>query len=198
MMTDLLYRVAELERMVRNIVRKGVIVEADYPAARIRVQSGGIVTGWIPWLTTRAQGERSWWAPRVGEQVVLFSPGGDPAQALALPAIYHDGASAPQADPDVHYIEYPDGAFWMHDMRGGQSKTTFYTPGDVDSRADGVMRLSADELERHGDTRMEKDVAGRGEAVNHLGGSSFSTDSYVEGSEVTGSTEHGFSPPEVD
>lgn len=44
----------EILRLLRNLIRSGVIVETDLDAGRCRVQTGGIVTDWLQWLTARA------------------------------------------------------------------------------------------------------------------------------------------------
>lgn len=111
MPAELLYRVAELERIVRSMIRMGAIAEVDYDNAVCRVSTGGIVTGWLQWATTRAMGERTWWAPRVGEQVMVFSPCGDLAQGKVMAAFYQDAATPPASSPEIHRMEYPDGAW---------------------------------------------------------------------------------------
>ncbi len=60
-------------RLLRNLIRTGVVVEVDLDDGRCRVQTGGIVTDWLQWLTTRAGRSRVWWAPSVGEQVLLLA-----------------------------------------------------------------------------------------------------------------------------
>ena len=50
----------ELARQLRNMIRTGIIVEVDLKAGRCRVQTGGMVTDWLQWLTHRAGRSRSW------------------------------------------------------------------------------------------------------------------------------------------
>lgn len=80
----------ELARALRNMIRTGVIVETDLDAGRCRVQTGGIQTDWLQWLTQRAGRSRTWWAPSVGEQVILLAVGGELDTAFVLPAIFSD------------------------------------------------------------------------------------------------------------
>lgn len=100
----------ELARRLANIVRLGTVAHIDPAQARIRVQSGALLTDWLPWLTHRAGTTRCWSAPTVGEQVLLISPSGDTAQAVALPALYANDNPAPSASMPEHVIVYPDGA----------------------------------------------------------------------------------------
>ncbi|MDI8751956.1 phage baseplate assembly protein V, partial [Salmonella enterica subsp. enterica serovar Montevideo] len=39
---------------MRNLIRSGVVTEVDIVQGLCRVQSGGIQTTWLNWLTTRA------------------------------------------------------------------------------------------------------------------------------------------------
>ncbi|WP_313929740.1 phage baseplate assembly protein V, partial [Escherichia coli] len=47
-----LSRIQEISRLLRNLIRTGVVVEVDLDDGRCRVQTGGIVTDWLQWLTT--------------------------------------------------------------------------------------------------------------------------------------------------
>jgi len=136
------YRLAELERRLWNLLRLGVVAEADYAGALVRVRSGDLLTGWIPWLTRRASNDADWWAPEVGEQVVLLSPGGEPEQAVALPALYQSAHSAPAAIEYVRRVTYADGTTVEYDRDAHILKV--YCVGDIQVRAAGDVKLSVD------------------------------------------------------
>lgn len=78
----------EASRRISNAIRYGVVKEADYENALIRLelQDGELLTDWIPWITLRAGGDKFWWAPEEGEVMMLLSPSGELANAVALPA----------------------------------------------------------------------------------------------------------------
>lgn len=101
---------AENERILSNMIRIGVVSQLDEANARVQVSVAGLTTDWLPWVTSRAGATRTWSAPRVGEQVVVLSPYGDPAQAVALPAIYQDAHPAPANTKDVEHVVFPDGS----------------------------------------------------------------------------------------
>lgn len=109
-MMDLELRLADLERRVANMLRGGTVAQIDHAQARVRVQSGDLLTDWLPWFAHRAGATTTWSPPTIGEQVLLVSPSGDPAQAMVLPALYTDAHPAPSASPDEHVTAYPDGA----------------------------------------------------------------------------------------
>jgi len=105
---------AEILRRLANVVRLGAVAEVDLPAARARVRydtdaaGDDILTAWLPWLTLRAGADRTWWAPTVGEQVVVLAPGGELPQAVILPALYRDTHPAPAAAASRHVVRYGD------------------------------------------------------------------------------------------
>ncbi|UMT46983.1 hypothetical protein AOY90_15755 [Escherichia coli] len=43
------------------------------------------VHDWLQWLTHRAGRSRTWWAPSVGEQVLILAVGGELDTAFVLP-----------------------------------------------------------------------------------------------------------------
>lgn len=112
------YHLTELARRLENILRVGTVHAADYPRARVRVQSGDLITGWLPWLTARAGQDIDWWAPDIGEQVLVLSPSGDIANGLVLAAIYQTNAAAPEDTPDIRRIKFGDGTTLHYDRAG--------------------------------------------------------------------------------
>lgn len=102
--------IQELARAIRNLIRSGVVTEVDTIEGLCRVQSGGIQTTWLNWLTTRAGRSRTWWAPSVGEQVLLLAIGGELDTAFVLPGIFSDDNPAPSASADAWHVTFPDGA----------------------------------------------------------------------------------------
>ncbi|MEI1502326.1 phage baseplate assembly protein V [Escherichia coli] len=105
-----LANIQELARALRNMIRTGLVVETNLKAGRCRVQTGGMCTDWLQWLTHRAGRSRTWWAPSVGEQVLILSVGGELDTAFVLPGIYSGDNPAPSASADALYIRFPDGA----------------------------------------------------------------------------------------
>lgn len=130
-MADLEFRVTELERMLANLLRVGTVAELDAKSARVKVASGDLLTGWLPWFTRRAGGDRDWWSPEPGEQVMVLSPCGDPAQGVVLPAIYRDAHPAPADKETVRRIDFADGGFVEYDR----------TSGRLDISAEGLAKL---------------------------------------------------------
>lgn len=120
---------AENDRKLANIVRLGHVAALDEAGALVRVESGGITTDWLPWITARAGGDRTWHAPEVGEQVVILSPSGDTGQGVVLPSIYQTSSGAPATSKDKHRTQYSDGAYMEYDRAAHHY--TISVPGGV-------------------------------------------------------------------
>jgi phage baseplate assembly protein V len=160
------YRIAELERRLNNIVRYGTIAEADYPAARVRVQSGELLTGWLPWLTRRASNDTTWHAPEVGEQVLLISPCGDPAQAVALPAIYQNAHPQNGDRATLARLDFADGGFVEYARESGRlsinatGDTLITVGGKADITVTGKTTVKSDLVEIDGGGSVKGTVQG--------------------------------------
>ncbi|TNV09570.1 phage baseplate assembly protein V [Buttiauxella sp. B2] len=100
----------DLARLLRNLIRIGIVTDVDTERALCRVETGGITTDWLNWLAPRAGRSRTWWAPSVGEQVLVLAIGGELDTAFVLPGIYSDDTPAPSASADALHISFPDGA----------------------------------------------------------------------------------------
>lgn len=100
----------EIARAIRNLIRTGIVTDVDYDEGLCRVQTGGMETTWLNWLTCRAGRSRVWWALSVGEQVLLLAVGGELDTAFVLPGIFSEDHPAPSASPDALHVTFPDGA----------------------------------------------------------------------------------------
>jgi len=110
---------SELARAVRDLIRIGVVAEVNTTLGVCRVQTGELVTDWLHWLTPRAGSARTWWAPSVGEQILLLSLGGELDTGFVLPGIYSDDFPAPSASPQAYHVSFPDGAVLEYEPESG-------------------------------------------------------------------------------
>ncbi|MBS0353035.1 MAG: phage baseplate assembly protein V [Proteobacteria bacterium] len=104
----------ELSRRLENLIRMGTIHSVDHPARRCRVQSGGLVTQWLPWLERRAGETATWSPPTVGEQCAILSPSGEPGGGIVFFGVPSDQIDTPSHTPDTHVIKFPDGAVFTY------------------------------------------------------------------------------------
>lgn len=92
----------DLQQRLANLIRVGRVHSVDHEAARLRVAFGkdnANVSGWIPWMASRAGATREWNPPAVGEQVAMMNPSGQEGAGFALPGgIYKSDAPANGTD----------------------------------------------------------------------------------------------------
>lgn len=110
---------AELSRLLMNVIRIGVVTAVDLNAPAARVQTGGLQTDWIRWGVDRAGDAVDWWAPSVGEQVVMLAPGGALENAVIAFSLYSNTALPPDTGKQTHVMRYPDGAKKSYDPENG-------------------------------------------------------------------------------
>lgn len=109
--------VAELKRMISNLIRQGTIYKVK--GDRVKVRSGEIITAWLPWFTNRAGKSQTWWSPSIGEQVFILSPNGNLELGCVLPSLYCDNYPAPSQSNDGHFVRFPDGATFEYEPDTG-------------------------------------------------------------------------------
>ncbi|SVJ78280.1 baseplate assembly protein V [Klebsiella pneumoniae] len=143
--------IQELARAIRNMIRTGIVVETDLDAGRCRVQTGGIYTDWLQWLTHRAGRSRTWWAPSIGEQVMILAVGGELDTAFVLPGIYSDDNPAPSASADAWHVEFPDGAVMSYEPETGtlEVKQGGKMSGDIE-HSGGAFTSNGVQVDKHG------------------------------------------------
>jgi phage baseplate assembly protein V len=134
----------ELNRLLHNLLRFGVVESVDHAASTCTVRTGALVTRPLPWLVQRAGDARTWWAPSVGEQVLLLCPGGDTTRGVVQPAIYSNAAPRPDGSDTAHVTTYPDGAVVSYDPETHQLTGTLPVGGKVAITADGGVQITGD------------------------------------------------------
>lgn len=122
---------SELDRRVANILRVGTVIELDAANARVKVDMGDLPSEWLPWGTGRAGTTRSWSAPSVGEQVMVFAPSGELADAVVGPSIFQDLHPAPASSGDQEHIVFPDGTTVDYNSASNTLTVTVAGSGNV-------------------------------------------------------------------
>ncbi|HDX2467740.1 TPA: phage baseplate assembly protein V [Escherichia coli] len=121
----------EIARAIRNLIRTGIVTDVDPVEGLCRVQTGGMQTTWLNWLTCRAGRSRVWWAPSVGEQVLILAIGGELDTAFVLPGIFSDDHPAPSASSDAFHVTFPDGAVIEYEPENGALTVSGIKTADV-------------------------------------------------------------------
>jgi phage baseplate assembly protein V len=136
----------ELSRLLHNLLRFGTVQAVDHAAGTCTVRTGALITRPMPWLVQRAGDARTWWAPSVGEQVVLLCPGGDTSRGVVQPAIYSDSASRPAGSDTSHVTIYADGAQVSYDPEAHQLTGTLPAGGKINITAPGGVSITGDTI----------------------------------------------------
>lgn len=108
--TELLGRVVELERRYANTIRHGTVEQVDAGKQRVRLRLGGsddqpFIGPWVPYGQI-AGALKVHTPPSVGQQMTMFSPAGDPRQAVAMPMTWSDQNASPSSAGDQHVLTF--------------------------------------------------------------------------------------------
>lgn len=133
--------IADLARLLENIVRFGTIEAVQMQPPRVQVKSGNITTAWRPWLNLRAGADREWDPPTAGEQVVLLSPSGNLAQGVVLTGLFSDLIPANGDRDGLHRRTYRDGAVIEYDSIAKHLRATL--PGTAEVIAEGDIDVTS-------------------------------------------------------
>jgi phage baseplate assembly protein V len=169
------YAIAELARLIENLLRFGTVEELDAENARVRIKIGDLLTDFIPWLTQRAGDDSTWWCPSQGEQVLVLSPSGDLSQAVCLPAIYSDAKPANSMNPNKHKTTYSDGAVLEYDKESHVLTVSLPEGGVVnviaDFNVDGNITSTGDITDKKRSMQGDRDIYNQHNHADPQGGS---------------------------
>lgn len=162
------FELLELDRRLANLIRIGEVCALDAAAALVQVDLGEQVTDWLPWVTGRAGGNRTWHAPEVGEQVLVLSPSGELNQGVVLPALYQDAHPANAATPDIERTTYADGSVVEYDRAAHRLTVNAGTGSVVVNCATATVN---GDVQINGTLTATVDVIGGGKSLkNHKHG----------------------------
>lgn len=125
------YDLSETYRKLAALIRFGTIASVDLANALVTCTIGDLTTDAIPWFAGRAGGTRKWSAPTVGEQVVVFAPGGDTSLGFAMPGFYQDSFAAPSSSATVDMVEFLDGSTVQYDSSSNTLTVSVSGNGNV-------------------------------------------------------------------
>ncbi|RUT67204.1 baseplate assembly protein [Morganella morganii] len=129
----------ELERLISNLLRVGVVEEVDTEKMVCRVRTGDILTDWIRWGADRAGAGRSWWAPVAGEQVMIGAVNGELTTAFVLCSLYSDANGAPSHSAQAMHKTFSDGAVIEYEPETGELTVT----GIQKARVNAAQKIDA-------------------------------------------------------
>ncbi len=157
---DLLRRIVETERRVRNMVRYGVVDEVDAQKGVFKFKDDAgrddqtLATDWVPWAEHGGQ-TKTWTPPAKGQRMVLFSPSGNVADAIGFPAQFSNANPQPSQNgaenvetignttitrtADKVTIKSPTIVLDGNVHLGGEGGQLVHRKGDVDSDGDAAV-----------------------------------------------------------
>lgn len=135
---------ADIIRRLENLVRPGTVAEVDLAAARCRVKTGGLTTGWLPWFATRAGTTRDWDPPTIDEQCLVISPSGAPEHGFVLLGLFSDANPAPSSSGTLCRRTYPDGALIEYDHAAHRLSAILPDGGQAELQATGGITILGD------------------------------------------------------
>jgi phage baseplate assembly protein gpV len=140
---EMVFRLTELERRVRNMVRHVEVVEDPVDGLVETVDKGGgdgkdLPMPPLPWAevgSPRQGGNGTTWRPpKKGQKMVLFSPSGNLGEGILFPAAFSNDCAAPSNSADEHVETIGD---VRTTMKNGSHKTEVggasveVTPGKI-------------------------------------------------------------------
>lgn len=135
---------AELNRLLENLIRFGTVAEVQHVPPRVKVQTGGMLTTWLPWLAWRAGENREWDPPTVNEQVLLLSPSGQLANGVAVTGLFSDLIPANGDRAGLHRRTYADGAVVEYDSVAHHLVATLPDGGTTELISTGGIHIKGD------------------------------------------------------
>ncbi|NER60439.1 phage baseplate assembly protein V [Pseudomonas sp. MAFF212428] len=139
------YASAQHDRMLAGLVMPCSVVGVDLAAAMVRVSDGaGWTSAWVRWHSQAAGKARHWRAPSMGEQGVLISPSGEPAQGTFVPGLYGNAGAQPDNRDHVEVWRFDDGGSLAYDWQA-KTYTIDLPSGSVTTKVGGSTVVVMDD-----------------------------------------------------
>ncbi|MEA9976668.1 MULTISPECIES: phage baseplate assembly protein V [unclassified Pseudomonas] len=132
---------AAFARMLENLIRFGTIAEVQTVPPRVRVKTGDLLTGWLPWLALRAGADVDWDPPTVNEQVLLLSPSGQLANGVVVTGVYCNAIPANGDRGGLHRRTYRDGTVIEYDSNAHHLSAVLVDGGTTDLISKGGIHI---------------------------------------------------------
>ena len=133
--------IADLNRLLENMIRFGTIAEVQHKPPRVKVKTGGNLTTWLPWMAWRAGADQEWDPPTVNEQVLLLSPSGQMANGVVFTGLFSDTIPANGDRPGLHRRTYRDGAVIEYDSVAHHLNATLPDGGTTSLTSTGGIHI---------------------------------------------------------
>jgi phage baseplate assembly protein V len=181
------YATAQHDRMIAGMAMATYVVALDLTASppMCRVSNGEWTSAWVRWHSVAAGKARHWRSPSMGEQGMLISPSGDPAQGTFVPGLYGNAGAPPDNRDHVEVWRFDDGGSLVYDWEA-RTYTIALPSGTVNIRVgasvatvtDNAVSVQSAAIDLKGAVKIEGtllvtgDVTGLGKIMDAGGNSS--------------------------
>ena len=114
-LTQMAYEIKQMKTRLANMLQTGKVDAIYADEGLVDVAVDELVLEKIPFFTTRAGADNTYWMPSVGEQGAVLSPSGDMANAMFLPALNYISFPVLEDDENLTVREWEDGAKETYD-----------------------------------------------------------------------------------
>lgn len=161
---------AMLQAAMKQLIKIGLVVEVDASKGRARVQFEGLKSAWLRWGVARAGNDITWWAPEVGEQVLVLFAFGDETQGVIAQSLYSNAFAAPENSLEKRTMQFKDGAIIEYDREAHHLKAILPAGATTELVSDGGVTIVGD-IAVTGKVTVSEDVVASGiSLVNHTHG----------------------------
>ena len=111
------FRKEDDARALQMLLRMGTVYEVDHESVppTARIESGELITDFLPFPCDMGHNFRRWRAARVGAQVLFACPSGDTRQGVIVKFYNTTDHPQPETDPAVDLVEFDDGTILRKD-----------------------------------------------------------------------------------
>lgn len=204
---DLEKRVAELERLIANIVRVGVVSSVGDEAGSARVlfdDRDDMVSFDLPVMQRQTSQNKDYAMQDVGEQVVcLFLPSGV-EQGFVLGSLYSSQESRPANSRDVRRVQFSDGTAIEYNRATHvltadvQGNVVVNATGNINASAEGEVVITAPNITLNGTVMINgpltQGTGSAGGAATMQGPVTVTNDVTAGGISLQGHTHTGVQP----
>lgn len=152
------------------MIKVGKVVAVDEAKARVRVQlldNDEMVTYWLQIAVPKAQNDKFYWIPDVGELVLCAFLEHGLEQGFVIGAVYNEKDQTPVQDKEKFHIKFKDGSWIEYDRR--EHKLTAFIKGDINITASGNITLQAPVVNIVGNLEVQGNIHATGSIIDEGG-----------------------------
>ena len=128
--------------------RVGKVVAVDEKTAKVRVEledADKVITYWLPVVVQKAQDDKFYWLPDVGELVLVGFLDYGIEQGFVLGSIYNQQDKPPVASKDKMHIQFKDGTVIEYDRN--THKLLIHSVGDIEIISNTHITMKAPRID---------------------------------------------------